>query len=106
MGGSPVWHRPTPQREEPVCCRVGVTGRCSANGDAQQLAGMPQPFELRRDVVESTVVVSYGGELLATCDRDDQGVRNFAIVSLAAAGRPWVEVAKLFGVGRRGGVNK
>ncbi|MCL4413890.1 MAG: helix-turn-helix domain-containing protein [Actinobacteria bacterium] len=59
---------------------------------------MPQPFELRRDVVGSTVLVSYGGALLAAYDRDEQGMRNFAIVSLTRAGRPGVEIAKLFGV--------
>lgn len=59
---------------------------------------MPQPFELDRRVVGDSVVVSYGGAVMAVYERGDRGLRNLAIVALTRAGRSGVEVAELFGI--------
>src|SRR5271167_4285778 len=59
---------------------------------------MPAPLELRLEVVGESVVVSYGGRALACYERDDQGMRNLAIVSLTRAGVKCVEVGRLFGM--------
>ena len=59
---------------------------------------MPAPLELCSETVGESVVVSYGGRMLACYDRGDRGMRNLAIVSLTRAGVKSVEVARLFGV--------
>jgi hypothetical protein len=63
-----------------------------------QLPGMPPSLQLRLEAVGDSVVVSYGGRVLALYERGDQGMRNLAIVSLTRAGVPGVEVAALFGI--------
>jgi transposase len=52
----------------------------------------------RLEVVGENVVVSYGARALAVYERDDQGMRNLAIVSLTQAGVKCVEVGRVFGM--------
>ena len=70
-----------------------------ATGEIEdQLPGMPPSLELRLEAVGDSVVVSYGGRVLALYERGDQGMRNLAVVSLTRAGVAGVEVAALFGI--------
>src|SRR5580658_5728424 len=73
-------------------------GRSKKDPGAAELAGMPQPFELRHEMVGSTVVVSYGGSGLAVYDAADRGIRNLTLGAPTRAGRRGVGVAGLFGV--------
>jgi hypothetical protein len=70
----------------------GVSKRVS------ELPGMPEPFELRLEAVGQTVMVSYGGSLLAVYDAADRATRNVTIVALTRAGRSGVEIGELFGI--------
>jgi len=59
---------------------------------------MAEPDRLRRQVIEGTVIVSYGPGALFCYDVKDRGMRNLALVAITNAGIPVKDVAKTFGL--------
>ncbi len=57
---------------------------------------MAEPFRLCRQVVEGTVIVSYGPVAVFCYDVKDLGMRNLAMVAITNAGMAVKDVAKVF----------
>jgi Transposase DDE domain len=57
---------------------------------------MAEPVRLRREVIEGTVIVSYGPAAVFCYDVRDLGMRNLALVAITNAGMAVKDVAKVF----------
>jgi transposase len=62
------------------------------------LAGMPEPADLSRSVVDGRVVISVGATVLFDYDASDAGLRNIAAVTLPELGFTGRRVAEVLGI--------
>ena len=65
---------------------------------AEELAGMPEPWRLKRTEAGDQVFVFRGPHLFASYEKRDLGMRNLAIVGLTHAGFSGGDVAACFGL--------